>query len=272
MHEHISHAADSRVETFTFRVEPFHVDFSGHLFLGILGNHLLNAADHHSDRRGWGITYLLAHNCTWVLSRLCIEMSEMPRQYELVVVETWVEDVIRLFTSRNFLIRSAADGHVYGYARSIWAMIDTHTRQPVDLLSFKDGDILQYVIPAEEKACPIARHGRVRVAAAEPVRRVHTYYDDVDINGHINSIKYVEHVLDLFPRERFATQRIRRFEIAYKSEALWGDDLCFHMQETASPADGIATESDIEIRRHEAGDLAAKAETTCQVKLIWVQA
>ena len=34
---------------------------------------------------------------------------------------------------------------------------------------------------------------------AVKVMELKTRYNDVDINGHINSVKYIEHVLDLFP-------------------------------------------------------------------------
>ena len=39
-----------------------------------------------------------------MLSRLAIELDEMPYQYENFSVQTWVEDVYRLFTDRNFAI------------------------------------------------------------------------------------------------------------------------------------------------------------------------
>ena len=35
----------SKVGSYDFLVEPFHCDFSNRIFLGHLGNHLLNAAD-----------------------------------------------------------------------------------------------------------------------------------------------------------------------------------------------------------------------------------
>lgn len=35
----------SKVGRYEFLSEPFHCDFSSHLFMGHLGNHLLNAAD-----------------------------------------------------------------------------------------------------------------------------------------------------------------------------------------------------------------------------------
>ena len=72
---------NNKIDTYEVAVEPFHADFTGRMFLGILGNHLLNAAGRHSQRRGWGIGTLNEEHHTWVLSRLSIEMQEMPRQY-----------------------------------------------------------------------------------------------------------------------------------------------------------------------------------------------
>ena len=79
--------------TYRFVSEPFHVDFTGHLTLGVLGNHLLNCAGFHATERGFGMARLNEENYTWVLSRLAIELDDMPRQYEDFSVQTWVENV-----------------------------------------------------------------------------------------------------------------------------------------------------------------------------------
>ncbi len=125
--------------------EPFHCDFSNRLFMGHLGNHLLNAADFHSNDRGFGMNYLSTIGKTWVLSRLAVEMDEMPLAYSRLAVETWVESAMRYFTNRNFKVEDAATGQVYGYGRSVWAMIDVQTRQPTDLFAVNDGAINDYV-------------------------------------------------------------------------------------------------------------------------------
>lgn len=246
-----------KIDLYPNYVEPFHVDFTGRIFMGVLGNHLLNAAGNHSQRRGWGIGALNEHQHTWVLSRLSIEMMQMPRQYQHFQVKTWVEGVMKLFTNRNFAILDA-DGNALGYARSVWAMIDMETRRPCDLYSLYDGDIQNYVVSEEENVCPIEGHGRFRFRDAQLVRTIDTFYSDVDINGHINSIKYIEHILDLFPKECFE-KGIRRFEIAYKTESYMGDKLSFYKQEVSE------NETDIEIRKNVTAD--STGEVVCQAKV-----
>jgi acyl-ACP thioesterase len=249
-----------KIDSYAIFVEPFHVDFTGRIFMGVLGNHLLNAAGNHSQKRGWGIGALNETSHTWVLSRLSIEMTRMPEQFQHCTVKTWVESVMRLFTNRNFAILDS-EGQPMGYARSVWAMIDLDTRRPCDLLSLYDGDILNYVVPEEDNVCPIEGHGRFSFRNAMLVRTIDTYYSDVDINGHINSIKYIEHVLDLFPREDFE-RGIRRFEIAYKAESYMGDRLSFLVQENEA-----AGGTDVEIRKNVTDGSAG--DVVCQARVIF---
>lgn len=219
-----------KVGRYDFQVEPFHCDFKNRLFPGHLGNGMLNAADFHSTDRGYGVAELNRSHKTWVLSRFAIEVLEMPEAYQKVAVETWVEAAKKFFTSRNFAVKSQDNSRTYAYGRSIWAMIDTETRQPTDLLSIKDGLIEEYV--ETEKECPIAAPSRVPVNhEANLVRQIVTYYNDVDINGHVNSVKYIDHVLDLFPLDYYQSHRLQRIDIAYVAESHAGDTLYMYQEQ-----------------------------------------
>lgn len=246
-----------KIDIYPIYIEPFHVDFTGRVFMGVLGNHLLNAAGNHSQKRGWGISALNENHHTWVLSRLSIEMTEMPRNYQHCQVSTWVESVMKLFTTRNFAIKDA-EGRPMGYARSVWAMIDTETRRPCDLVTLYDGDLLNYVVSDEENVCPIEGHGRFRFRDAQLVRTLTTCYSDIDINGHVNSIKYIEHILNLFSRQQME-RGIKRFEIAYKAESYIGDTLSFYIQ----PVDD--NEIDVEVRKNISED--SNGDVVCQAKV-----
>lgn len=231
---------ENKIGTYSFVAEPFHVDFTGRLTMGVLGNHLLNCAGFHATERGFGIATLNESNYTWVLSRLAIELEEMPLQYESFSVQTWIENVYRLFTDRNFAILNK-DGKPIGYARSIWAMISMDTRKPADLLSLHNGSIVDYIC---QKECPIEKPGRIKVSQKELAGEVVTKYSDIDINGHVNSIRYIEHILDLFPLEIFREKRIRRFEMAYNAESYYGDTLAFYKEQVSE------NEYDIEVKKN----------------------
>ncbi len=69
----------NKIGKYEFVAEPFHCDFSGRMFLGHLGNQMLNAADFHSTDRGFGMKYLMTINRSWVLSRLAIEMENFDK-------------------------------------------------------------------------------------------------------------------------------------------------------------------------------------------------
>lgn len=229
-----------KIGKYDFMAEPFHCDFAERLFMSHLGNHLLNAADFHSNDRGFGMLYLNSIGKTWVLSRLAVEMTEMPRAYDRFSVETWVESAMRFFTNRNFRIVSptpdpSPEGRgtekVYGYGRSVWAMIDVETRQPVDLFSVNDGVLKDYV--ETEKECPMAKPSRVRMSdEAALLRSFEAAYSDIDMNGHVNSVKYIEHVLDLWDTAWYSAHPLRRFDIAYVAEARLGDHIRLYREQT----------------------------------------
>ena len=109
-------------------------------------------------------------------------MEEMPRAYEKFSVQTWVENVYRLFTDRNFAILNQ-EGKPIGYARSIWAMISMETRKPADLLTLHGGSITDYVC---QKDCPIAKPGRIKVEEQQALDEYKIRYSDIDLNGHVN--------------------------------------------------------------------------------------
>lgn len=243
---------DNKIGTYQFVAEPFHVDFTGHLTMGVLGNHLLNCAGFHATERGFGIATLNEDNYTWVLSRLAIELDEMPFQYEPFSIQTWVENVYRLFTDRNFAIIDK-NGRKIGYARSVWAMINLNTRKPADLLTLHEGGITDYVC---DESCPIEKPSRIKVEAEIPSAVLQAKYSDIDINGHVNSIRYIEHILDLFPIDKYREKRITRFEMAYVAESYYGDELSFYLDEQHENA------YQVEVKKN-------ASEVVCRAKVIF---
>ena len=251
----------NKIGRYQFMAEPFHCDFTKHLLFGHLGNYMLNAADFHSHDRGFGMPYLNPIHKTWVLSRLAIEMTEYPTQYKKFFVDTWIESAVRYFTNRNFKIEGE-DGTVYGYGKSVWAMIDTQTRQPQNILEIHGGKIIDYI--ETDKECPIEKSSRVKMSSgAQLIMTLDTHYNDVDVNGHINSVKYIEHVLDLFPLSQYENFLLKRFEIAYVAESHFGDKLNFYSEKSG--------EEEYCIRITKSEEKSENEVETCRCKVKFVK-
>ncbi|MEG0456396.1 MAG: thioesterase, partial [Bacteroides sp.] len=72
--------------------------------------------------------------------------------------------------------------------------------------------------------------------------------------GHVNSIRYIEHILDLFPIELYQSKQIRRFEMAYVAESYYGNVLSFFQEEVD------ADEYHVEIKKND-------TEVVCRAKV-----
>lgn len=214
----------SKQHTLSLAVDPFNTDFAKRWSWMALGRTLLNAAEQHAKARGFGMHDVNSENFTWVLSRLTIEMNEMPNVWDNIKVTTWIENIYRLFTNRNFSI-TGDDGKVYGYARSIWALIDYKTREPQNLESLYSENFSIYLDP--DNPCPIVPQSRIKPLEDKlHVKDIETEYTDIDQNGHLNSIKYIEHLMNLYPISFYDNgSNLKRVEIAYMSEGYIGDKL-----------------------------------------------
>lgn len=230
---------DSRGDAFSFVVEPFSEDFVGNLSWKFFGNQLLRCASLHAGRRGFGFDDMIRHNHVWVLSRLVIDLERMPTTGEAYTIETWVSRVYRQFTDRHFAITSPT-GFNYGFATSTWALISLDSRSSADLENLPNGGFSDLTIDIEPG---IGTARRVRLKQDQPIKTYVAGYSDLDINGHVNSIRYIETALDLFPIEQFKTHRPARIEALYTAEAYAADTLLYYM----TPVDD--TTHLVEIRR-----------------------
>lgn len=208
--------------TYNYNVEPFTEDICGNLAWGNLGNLILRCASLHAGEHGFGYPQMIKLHHAWVLSRLVIEMESLPKTGEDFGIETWVDRLYRQFTDRHFSI-TRPDGTPYGHATSIWALIDTETRQPADLEQLPNGGFANVLIP--ERPSPITPMGRIRMKNAELVLTHKAAYSDLDINGHVNSIRYIELLLDYFSAELLREHPVHRIEMAYCLESYCGDTL-----------------------------------------------
>jgi len=208
------------VGEFYFTIDAYLSDFRGRATLPMIGGFMLQAATKHAEERGFGYSSMTEKNRVWVLSRMAIEIFEYPKNDTDMKVCTWIVDVNKLFTQRCFSFEDHT-GKPVGYARSIWAAIDMETRRPSNVLALEG--LADYI---SDKICPIEGMRKILpIRDFEPAESFFVKYSDIDINKHLNSIKYIEHFVDLFGIDMFREKEIRRFEIHYLNEAHYGSKI-----------------------------------------------
>ena len=117
---------------YDYCVQPREVDLTKKATIIALGDYILHSAGEDADRIGFGIRRMQSADTTWVLSRMAIEVERFPDEYESYTIGTWVGEINRLMTTRNFVVEDA-QGRRIAAATTNWAMIDMRTRQPLDL-------------------------------------------------------------------------------------------------------------------------------------------
>lgn len=204
---------------YSFRIQPQDVDFQYHVTLAALTNILLTTAGKNADENGFGIRDLNKQNNSWVLLQLAIEMKNYPEQYETIQIETWVEKVSRASTTRNFRILNEKN-EIIGLAVSIWAMIDMNSRRAQDLMvlegihKFATGEKIEMQKPL-----------KLIELTGVPVDVFKAKYSHIDMNGHTNTMRYVEWVSDCVDLEVYKQKKVSRFEINFSNEILFGEEV-----------------------------------------------
>lgn len=205
-------------QLYDFFVYPQEIDGAENLRLSSLENYLLNAAGLAAEENGFGSVEMIHQGVTWVLSRLAMEMHALPMQYERFSIETWVEDYGRLLTTRHFRVYDKQE-NLIGHACSLWTLIDFNTRRLVNLQSRPD--LARF---ASGEVGGIAKPDKIaEYAEAVSVGKHTVSYSDIDYNNHTNSMKYVDWMLDTLSLDTLYNRLVRRFDINYLHEALYGE-------------------------------------------------
>jgi acyl-ACP thioesterase len=240
-----------KIGKYEFTIDAYLTDFRGKATLPMIGGFMLQVASKHAEERGFGYSTMTSLQRAWVLSRMAIEIFEYPKNDTEMVIKTWVAGVNKLFTERYFAFEDE-NGKVIGYAKSLWASIDFKTRKPTNVLEI--GNLSDYVAEVEN---PIK--GLTKIPALkdnyEHASDFIVKYSDVDINKHLNSMKYIEHIVDVFDIGMFREKEIRRIEINYISEGRYGAKLDILKQEEAD---------ETFILEMRAGDI-----NVCSARIIW---
>ncbi len=209
----------AEISTYNYRIEPQDVDFTLRASASSVISYMLNVAGIDADRKGFGVESLQSNSVTWVLSRLGIEISTQPQQYDSIDIDTWVNEFNRLSSTRNF--RMHQGDKVLASGVSQWCMLNMETRQVVDMSLLKQ----TYERAMVAEPSPISAPARLRPTEPTTTSSRPVVYSDIDFNRHVNTLRYVDMVFDAIPLELIEHNNGMRIDFNFIAEARYGETL-----------------------------------------------
>lgn len=229
---------------YEYTIKYQEVDGKKRLRLFNLENYLLEVAGTVADDLGFGIQVLHPRGLTWILTRLSVEMYELPRPCEHIRFETWIESNAHMLSTRDFRIYSG--DRLIGQCKSVWAVLDLVKREIVNAF---DDPIFEGCVDGEVIDLPRVRMTTIPEPTGIAPHKI--VYSDIDYNGHCNSCKYLQAMTDAYLPDYY--DKKVRLDISYSKEAMLGEQMNTHYLVTD---DGVQYQM-----KNEAG------ETSCSAKL-----
>ena len=155
---------------------------------------------------------LSKRNIDWVITRMDVEISRLPKCNEKITVCTYPGKDLAMLYPRFFLIFDE-NKKVIIRASSIWALINAKDRKVI-----VDREVITKLAPeTSEYELPLPS----KVTASEDkmlleTRKIH--YSDLDFNCHMNNVHYVELLMDTHDFDYYKTHHPSFISLNYIKE------------------------------------------------------
>ncbi|RZJ70212.1 acyl-ACP thioesterase domain-containing protein [Flavobacterium sp.] len=201
---------------------------NGYLRITDLCNILQLTAGEHAEIGGISFSDMQAHDQAWVLSRMRVEILELPKWKDLVTVKTWI---VSLENSRSVraLELYLGEKKIIG-CETFWAVFNTRSRRPEALaLEHEHFEKFPDSFSTEDRTSKVDLGNLTSKLADHKV-----LLSDLDIVNHANNVKYLEWCLDYFDAGLLLKNKVKAIDMNFMKELVLGDDV-----EIFSDADSV---------------------------------
>ena len=221
-----------------FRIHTYEVDARGQITLPMLCRFMQETASHHASTLGFGYEDLMKNEHIWVLTALRIHMLRYPHWKETLTVQTWPTIHERLYYWRDFKFLNDRE-EVLGMATTQWVVLDGRRRRPVR-------NSVGFEFP-ENPPPPVLEGGIDKVGEILNPGETHEYivhYHDLDVNKHVNNVRYLEWILYPIPMETWDSRSISDLTIQFQAEAGIGEQLVLKLEDKGNETTGELVRED----------------------------
>lgn len=206
------------VYTEPYTVRANEVDVNGRTTLSAICNYFQEVAGNHALLLNFDISNLHLQNLTWVLQRLDIKMNKYPEWRDHITIETWPATGDGIRALRNYRILDES-GEELGCCLSYWMIMNLETRRPVRLLQY----ILDFNYDERDKVMEMKTNRLIPPSTPEISKNFNVRKSDLDMNNHVNHIKFIEWMVECLPETD--TKTITGLDIVFMNEIVYGDTI-----------------------------------------------
>ena len=197
-----------------YRVRSAECDMFNQMRLRSLFNILQDCADLHAEKLGFGYSFCIQNQLTWMGTGYHLLIDRLPQRDEDLIVETWPSESLGITAIRDFEIKDG-EGNSLIKATSSWALIDLKRKRPVPIQKYL-GDL----VLTNERALISDFKKIILPEELDLITPALIRQDDIDINQHVNNAVYPSLILDVFDKDFFETCGLNELKIQFKSGAI----------------------------------------------------
>ncbi|KAG4984494.1 hypothetical protein AAZX31_10G254600 [Glycine max] len=170
---------------------------------------------------GFGATHGMVRNdLIWVVSRMQVLVDYYPIWGEVVEIDTWVGASGKNGMRRDWLIRSQVTGRIFARATSTWVMMNRKTRRLSKMPEEVRAEVSPWFIEkqaikeddVQEKIVKLDKEAKYMNSDLKPKR------SDLDMNQHVNNVKYVRWMLETIPDQILEGHQLSGITLEYRRE------------------------------------------------------
>ncbi len=195
---------------YKYTVEQANVEGHGRAKISFINGIIMQTADTDAYSTGFGVSTMQQDNYSWVLSRYAVQIDRIPTIGKVISVDTWIGKCEKFFSVRNFILRDES-GATIGTAISLWALINLTTRRPMLIEEMHEGVSL-------DREEPMSRPAKIGAVRADLTAEHRVAYSDIDFNGHLNSMRSIDHLIDMLPVSEVIDSKGYRLDINFSRE------------------------------------------------------
>lgn len=205
------------------RIPSFDVDMSGTLRPTSFLNFAQEAANIHADYIGVGYDSMHITRKAWVLSKMHVIFHKLPKWREHINLQSWHKGASGFQFFRDFVAFDAEGKEKLISATTSWLVIDIDTRRLskyTELAEDTEKCIAENVIAEPAPKVIMPKDANPQLVMAHQVN-----YSDLDMNGHVNNVKYTEWAMNVIELEVVNTRPAKELIINFNSEVKAGDSV-----------------------------------------------